>query len=266
VGNEAAKLVDGNTATRWSGTPWPQTCQLNLGAAYSINRTELMPYANRAYQYRIEVSSDGTTYTQVVNRTTNTTGSATFTDSFAAVSARYVRLVVTGASGYTGGWASFYEFRIFGGTPPTTPPPTTPPPTTPPPTTPPPTTNLALGKPVTCSSVENAGMACANAVDGSTSTRWASAFSDPQWIQVDLGSVQTIGRVVLRWETAYGRAYQIQTSTDGTVWTWIYSTTTGDGGIDTLTVSGSGRYIRMLGTTRATGYGYSLWEFEVYNQ
>jgi hypothetical protein len=29
-------------------------------------------------------------------------------------------------------------------------------------------------------------------------------------------------------------------------------------------VSGSGRYVRMYGTTRATGYGYSLWEFQVY--
>jgi hypothetical protein len=51
-------------------------------------------------------------------------------------------------------------------------------------------------------------------VDGSTSTRWSSAFSDPQWIQIDLGSTQSICQVVLRWETASGKAYQIQTSAD----------------------------------------------------
>ena len=39
----------------------------------------------------------------------------------------------------------------------------------------------------------------------------------------------------------------------------IYSTTTGTGGIQTLPVTGTGRYIRMYGTTRATQYGYSLY-------
>jgi len=29
-------------------------------------------------------------------------------------------------------------------------------------------------------------------------------------------------------------------------------------------VSGSGRYVRLYGTARATQYGYSLWEFQVY--
>src|SRR5690349_976456 len=112
--------------------------------------------------------------------------------------------------------------------------------------------NLALNRPVTCSSVENAGTACANAVDGNTTTRWASAFSDPQWIRVDLGTTNAIGRIVLRWEAAYGKAYQLQVSNDGATWTNIYTTTTGDGGVDDITVSGTGRYVRMMGTARAT--------------
>ena len=76
----------------------------------------------------------------------------------------------------------------------------------------------------------------------------------------------TITSVVLQWEAqgAYGKAYQIQTSPDGTTWTPIYSTTSGAGGTETLTVSGTGRYVRMNGTARGTGYGYSLWEFQVY--
>ena len=53
-------------------------------------------------------------------------------------------------------------------------------------------------------------------------------------------------------------------STDNSTWTTIYSTTTGTGGDQTLSVSGTGRYIRMYGTARATAYGYSLWEFQVY--
>jgi len=104
-------------------------------------------------------------------------------------------------------------------------------------------------------------------VDGNLGTRWSSAHQiDPQWIYVDLGSTQSIGHVTLRWEAAYGKSYQIQTSPDATTWTTIYSTTTGDGGVDDLTgLIGSGRYVRMNGTVRAlTLYGYSLWEFEVY--
>ena len=81
---------------------------------------------------------------------------------------------------------------------------------------------------------------------------------------MDLGSTQSICKVVLTWEPAYATAFQIQTSANGTTWTPIYSTTTGTGGTQTLTVSGSGRYIRMYGTARATQYGYSLWEFSVY--
>ena len=123
---------------------------------------------------------------------------------------------------------------------------------------------LSQGHPATASSLEGAGYPASNAVDGNTTTRWSSAFSDPQWLQVDLGATHTISQVVLNWENAYAKAFQIQTSNDGTTWTTIYSTTTGTGGVQTIPVSGSGRYVRMYGTQRATGYGYSLWEFQVY--
>ncbi|MFD9126688.1 discoidin domain-containing protein, partial [Kitasatospora sp. NPDC059571] len=123
---------------------------------------------------------------------------------------------------------------------------------------------LSQGKPVTASSEENYGTPATNAVDGNTGTRWSSAASDPQWIQIDLGAVATVSQVVLQWESAYGKAYRIQLSTDGTTWTDAYSTTTGAGGAETLNVSGTGRYVRMYGTQRGTGYGYSLWEFQVF--
>ncbi len=125
-------------------------------------------------------------------------------------------------------------------------------------------TLLSQGHPATASSLEGAGYQASNAVDGNTGTRWSSAFSDPQWLEVDLGATHTISHVALNWEAAYAKAFQIQTSTDGTNWTTIYSTTTGTGGVQTIPVSGSGRYVRMYGTQRATGYGYSLWEFQVF--
>ena len=125
--------------------------------------------------------------------------------------------------------------------------------------------NIALLKAATASSLENTNYPATNAFDGNLSTRWSSAFSDPQWIQVDLGATYNISEVVLYWEAAYGKSYQIQVSSDATNWTTIYSTTNGLGGTEDLTgLSGTGRYVRMYGTVRGTVWGYSLWEFQVY--
>ncbi|MEV5336557.1 discoidin domain-containing protein [Streptomyces werraensis] len=126
-------------------------------------------------------------------------------------------------------------------------------------------TLLSQGRPATASSQEGDGYAPSAAVDGNlTGTRWASRWSDPQWFQVDLGQRSDLSRVVLTWEGAYGRSYQIQASDDGTDWRTLKTVTGGDGGTDELAVTGSGRYVRMLGTERSGGYGYSLWEFQVY--
>ena len=131
-----------------------------------------------------------------------------------------------------------------------------------------PGTNIALNRPATASSYQPTGPTGPQlpsfANDGNFTTRWASDWSDPQWIQVDLGSVQSFNHIQLAWEAAYARSYQIQTSTDGAGWSTIYSTTTGDGGFDDLNLTGSGRYVRVNGTVRATTFGYSLWEFGVY--
>jgi hypothetical protein len=114
------------------------------------------------------------------------------------------------------------------------------------------------------SSVEDSSFPAAGAIDNNLGTRWSSAFSDPQWIYVDLGSVKPIGKVVLSWETAAAKAYMLQTSPDAVNWTTIFGESNGQGGTETLNVFGSGRYVRMYGTQRTTGYGYSLWEFQVF--
>jgi hypothetical protein len=106
--------------------------------------------------------------------------------------------------------------------------------------------------------------AASNAVDGDPWTYWSSDWSDPQWLQLDLGATYTITRVVLDWE-AYATAYQIQTLSSGTDWTTVYSTTTGgDGGMEDLQVTGTGRFVRMYGTQRGTSFGYALSAFDIY--
>ena len=125
-------------------------------------------------------------------------------------------------------------------------------------------TPLSQGRPATASSTENGGTPASAAVDGNLGTRWSSAFSDPQWLQVDLGATATITRVVITWETAYATDFTIQTSADGSTWTTINTTANGTGGVQTLNVSGSGRYVRLNTTRRATQYGASVWEFQVF--
>ncbi|WP_435971578.1 galactose-binding domain-containing protein [Streptomyces sp. Qhu_M48] len=126
-------------------------------------------------------------------------------------------------------------------------------------------TLLSQGKTATASSTEGGAFTASAAVDGNlTGTRWASAWQDAQWIQVDLGSSATLSHAVLTWEAAYGKSYDIQASDNGTDWRTVTSVTAGDGGTDNVTLSGTGRYLRMNGHTRATGYGFSLWEFQVF--
>ncbi|MFF5235397.1 discoidin domain-containing protein [Dactylosporangium sp. NPDC000521] len=129
------------------------------------------------------------------------------------------------------------------------------------------TTNVALNKPATSSSNENGNLTPNKAVDGNTGTRWSSAFSDPQWLQVDLGAVTDVCQVVIAWQTSYAKAFSVEVSPTGAAgsWTSIYSTTTSTGGTQTLTVSGSGRYLRVYGTKRANNYGYSIKELAVYS-
>ncbi|TWP49949.1 penicillin acylase family protein [Lentzea tibetensis] len=127
--------------------------------------------------------------------------------------------------------------------------------------------NLAQGRAATASSHEKGwhSLPPLNVLDGNPASRWASDWNDDQWIQVDLGSVQRVGRAVLRWESAYGKGYRIEVSSDGSTWQSVYATTTGNGGDDVVSFAPTdARYVRMTGTQRATGYGYSLYELEVY--
>ncbi|WP_020619225.1 glycosyl hydrolase [Paenibacillus daejeonensis] len=125
--------------------------------------------------------------------------------------------------------------------------------------------NLAYNRPVTVSSVESAAYGGQYAVDANGNTRWASAWSDQQYIIVDLGSVQTVASVRLAWEAAYARGFQIQTSTNNSTWTTVYSNYNGTGGSNMINFNATqARYVKMYAFQRATQYGYSLYEFEIY--
>ena len=131
---------------------------------------------------------------------------------------------------------------------------------------------LSQAKTATASSVEppceNLSFVASHAVDGKRGTRWSSQFNDPQWIAVDLGDTYTLEAVRLVWEAAYGKEYAIQVSEDARTWKTVYVSEIGTGGIEEVTLPTGiiGRHVRMYGTARATSYGYSLYEFEVYGR
>lgn len=133
----------------------------------------------------------------------------------------------------------------------------------------PPGVNLALNQPSVASSYQDTvGLASVFAFDGNLTTRWGSApGSDPQWIEVDLSSVQAFNTVILYWDPAYATAYQIQYSNDNATWNIAKTNSAGMGGVETLSFpTVKGRYVRMYGTSRITpAYGYSIDELQIYN-
>jgi hypothetical protein len=247
AGTPASAAVDGNTTgTRWSSQfSDPQWIQVDLGQVATLSQIKLYWEAAYATAFQLQASTDGTTWTTLQSVTGGTGGTQTYT---VTGSGRYVRVYGTARATQYG--YSLWEFQVYGSTGSTTGCDTA--------------TNAALNKTATASSTENAGTPASAAVDGSGTTRWSSQFSDPQWLSVDLGSVQAICQVQINWEAAYGTAFQIQVSSDNATWTTLQSITNGTGGNQVINVSGSGRWVRVYGTARATGYGYSIWEFIVH--
>ncbi len=125
--------------------------------------------------------------------------------------------------------------------------------------------NKALFRKAWASSTESSSLLPSNAVDGSLTTRWTSLYQDNEWIAVDLGKEYTIECVELIWEAAYGSEYEIQVTSDTSSWQTVFHHTGGNGGREVVFLEPvTCRYVRMFGIDRGTRYGFSLWEFGVY--
>jgi hypothetical protein len=123
--------------------------------------------------------------------------------------------------------------------------------------------DLALHKPAFASS-STTGTPL-SATDGDGGTRWASAESDHQWLYVDLGKEENVNGVVVNWEEAFGKSFKIQVSDDARSWQDVYFTNEGHPGRQRYDFEdASARYVRVLGLERGSGWGYSLWDLEVY--
>ncbi len=125
AGNEAVNVIDGNTSNdfRWSANGFPQWVIIDYGENKSIEGTELWTYQNRAYQYYVYASTNLTDVENevagslIVDHSNNTSTSQPISSSFTILEARYVKLKIVGASGYSGSWSSINEFTIVEGNP-----------------------------------------------------------------------------------------------------------------------------------------------------
>lgn len=124
---------------------------------------------------------------------------------------------------------------------------------------------VSQGKSTTTSSTQQ-GNVGANAVDGSKTTRWESSATPPQWLAVDLGATTKIHRVVIHWEAAFASEYSVQVSDDGTTWTQVYTTSSGNGGADEIFLAPiETRHVRVYCAQRGTNYAFSIYELEVFS-
>ena len=125
--------------------------------------------------------------------------------------------------------------------------------------------NKALFKKTDASTIENSSHYHAFAVDGDSLSRWSTKYNNDQWFMVDLDDIFTIQQILIDWEAAYGKVYNIEVSEDGEIWTTIYREMAGNGGKDLIIFNPiDARYVKMQGVERGTKYGYSFFEIEVY--
>jgi hypothetical protein len=240
AGQPASRATDGDGNTRWeSASSDNQQITVDLGSVRTIDRVRLSWENAYGKDFTIQVSSDNAAWTTVATVTNNATTYSDFTGL--ATSGRYVKMAGT-ARATTYGY-SLYEFEVFG-------------------TSPNPASNLALGK-TAVASASQGGFEPYRAFDANNTSRWGSPYSDNQWLYVDLGRTTNITQVNLIWEIAYGKDFRLEVSPDATNWTTAKTVTNNTSHVNELALTATGRYVRMYGVTRGTGYGFSLYEMQV---
>ncbi len=116
IGNYAKNAVDGDSTTRWVAmdASYPQTITIDMEEVFFVGDLTLewdTKGGNRTYQYYVEVSEDGKTYTEVIDRRNNTT-MGKIVESLKHVKARYIKVTAVGCN--VNGWATLFEVKADG--------------------------------------------------------------------------------------------------------------------------------------------------------
>ena len=229
---------DGNASSAWFANGENQWWKVDLGSVKKINKVVIKWEGAYCSDYAVQVSTDNVNFTTVFATTTGAGGDVTH--FFTPVNARYVKLLLNKKG--TPWEITFWEFEVYN------------------------SVNLALDKASTSSTPidspnrppESRGN------DGNLSSAWF-ANGENQWWMVDLGTVNKINTVLIKWEGAYCSDYAIQVSLDNVNFTTVFSTTTGAGGdVVHSFVAVDARYVKILLNKKGTPWEITFWEFEVY--
>lgn len=108
----AAHALDGNPLTYWRVEGLPQWLEVDLGDIYDVHCIQVVGMYGQSCQFQVEAKTHaGGAYLRIVDRTDDTAGAGqpqAIADTFEPVSARYVRLTVTGGAGV----AEFYVSAV----------------------------------------------------------------------------------------------------------------------------------------------------------
>jgi len=248
----AGNAIDFRQDTRWSSEPTqsaPQWLRLDFGQRKFVSSLSISWETAFSPSYEIQASDDAVNWA-VVRKVTNDKPGVQSVSGL-DLTARYLRIFARIMSSF--GNVSIIELTVFGDN------------------------SAACGTVAsTCGQTTHLTPTLAQAtsqqfsytpgsaaVDGVYSTRWSSAFSDDQALALDLGAVARIDSVRVTWEAAFAAKYAIETGPAlSGPWTQVARNDAGHGGVETLSVGASARFVRLHGIQRATGYGYSIWELD----
>ena len=208
----AVMAVDDLPGTRWStpqrSEPQLEHLTLDLGGLETVEKVRLLPGSAYPHlfpsDFAVELSADGSAWVQAAAVSGYPAARGVWCEtSFIARTARYVRIAGQSMPNQPGAYyVQIAEAEVIG-----------------------PSSRLPI------TGVESSGewgtdFAATRAVDGARSTYWntpARAASQPEYLDLDLGSVQTIEKVRLLpssdYPSLFPSAFSIDVSTDGTTWT-----------------------------------------------
>lgn len=135
--------------------------------------------------------------------------------------------------------------------------------------------NLAYQQKATASTKYNESQGAHFMIDGDTSTRWSSNYKnmtdaekDDQWVELELDKAVDVDTVLINWEKARAAKYKILVSNNGVDYEEVYTYDNDDRKelVDLIDLGDlNAKFIKIAMSQRATNYGYSIYELEVYN-
>src|SRR5579859_1849146 len=271
-GDVPANALDGNEATRFStGAPMANGMwfQVDMQAARTFDQITMDSGGSAndyARGYAVYASSDGVNFGNPIATGTGT--APRISVSFATQTARYLKIVQTGAASF---WWSLAELNVYtsgatadAGAPETGAAEAGAPETG--------TSETALPRTGWVATASNtSGDVPANALDGNEATRFSTGtpMANGMWFQVDMQAARTFNQITMDSGGSandYARGYAVYASSDGV--NFGNPIATGTGTAPRISVSfatQTARYLKIV-QTGAASFWWSLAELDVYTQ